>query len=183
MQVTGNEASWKNQQFTTKKTFTPGGAPPRGGPPTGGARPGGPQGLPPGMRRGSNMSISTVTGLNKSNTTVTTVQPTSLAPAASQKQEPKVEAKPEPASNIPKAPPIEHFHCWVRGVPFGAAATTDLLNLPEDGAKDLDISSHASFNASDGEDIVFNPPKQEGSEMSLADQLAAQANRLKPAGS
>lgn len=40
------------------------------------------------------------------------------------------------------------------------------------------MSEHPSFAASD-EEIEFNPPKQE---MTLAEQLAAQANKLKPAG-
>lgn len=83
-------------------------------------------------------------------------------------------------SNIPKAPFIEHFFCWVRGVPFGTA--TDTLALPDNAKEDLEMSSHASL--SDDEVIDFNPPANStGGEMSLADQLAAQANRLKPAGS
>ncbi len=41
------------------------------------------------------------------------------------------------------------------------------------------MSSHASFNGSDG-DIDFNPPANStGGEMSLADQLAAQLNKMK----
>lgn len=90
MQVTGNEASWKNQQFTTKKTFTPGGMPPRGGPPSGGARPGGPKGLPPGQRRISTMSQSTVVGVSRRETNASAATGASSQPSA-QKQEPKVE--------------------------------------------------------------------------------------------
>ena len=64
-------------------------------------------------------------------------------------------------------------------MPFGNAV--DTLALPDNAKEDLDMSSHASF--SDDDAIEFNPPANStGGEMSLADQLAAQANRLKPAG-
>jgi hypothetical protein len=79
-----------------------------------------------------------------------------------------VEAKVEPASNIPKAPPVQHFLCWIRGEPFGDAAL-DTLALPTNGADDLDMSSHASFEEED--EIEFKPPAlgAGGVEMTLAE--------------
>lgn len=72
-------------------------------------------------------------------------------------------------SNIPAAPPVEHYHAWILGKPFGAAAASapaeekapkDTLNLPEmnlESVLEETFHSHASFDASDGE-IDFNPP-------------------------
>lgn len=53
--------------------------------------------------------------------------------------------------------------------------------MPTNAAADIDetFHSHASFAASDDDELDFNPPKEE---MSLAEQLAAQANKLKPTG-
>ena len=77
-----------------------------------------------------------------------------------------MEAKVEPASNIPKAPPVQHFLCWIRGEPFGDDVL-DTLALPTTGADDLDMSSHASWEE---EEIEFKPPAAGGgTEMSLAE--------------
>lgn len=155
MEITGNETNWKQQQFARNPTFAPGGRPPRGGPPVGGPPKGGaPPGRPPATGRPSVMT-------NQPSKTpaaeAKTPEPKGATPSQSKQEESKA-----PASNIPKAPFIDHFFCWVRGVPFGTAATastaTDTLALPTDATKDLDMSEHPSFNASD-EEIDFNPPK------------------------
>lgn len=170
----------KQQQFQTKATFyagAPRGGPPKGGPPVGGARPGMPSGAPPKGKTPAPVQTKPGNAPPQKGEA-----PTPTTPAtATKKEEPQ-----KPVSNIPAAPPVDHFHCWIRGVPFGTAAAEpapvmDTLALPKNAADDLaneSFHSHASFAASDDE-IDFNPPQKE---MTLAEQLAAQANKLKPAG-
>ena len=51
-----------------------------------------------------------------------TQMPPKTDKVSAQTPQPQKQVKEEPASNVPRAPPIEHYHSWIRKEPFGAAA-------------------------------------------------------------
>ena len=148
------------------------GGPPRGPPPAM-AKPGGaPKGAPPGGRRQSKAAppVKGVKGGKAAG---------GGAAAASN-------------SNVPKAPPIAHYICYIKGEPFTSAASAELPagdDLDLDAAADI-ANMSAIVDGLGGGDAPFmvdeapgggggDPRSDPGG---LAAALAAQASKLKPAG-
>jgi len=94
-----------------------------------------PRGLPPGQK-----------ATNATQQQPTQQAATAVKPEAANVDKAKVEKKLTTIDNIPKAPPITHFHAWVRGEPFGDS--NDIEAIPTDNQMhlddDLDVS-HLSF--------------------------------------
>lgn len=166
----GNDGVVKQQTFNKMKTKV--GGPPRGPPPAMQKPGGAPKGAPPGKK------------------------PSKQAPP--QKNVKGKAAKTAGANsaaasnpNVPKAPPIAHFVCYIKGEPFTAAVAAEIP-----AADDLDLDAEADLanmsaivdGLGGGGDVPFklDEPSEGGDPRSdpggLAAALAAQANKLKPAG-
>ena len=112
----GEDGVVKDQKFNKMATRV--GGPPRGPPPAT-TKPGGaPKGAPPGGRRNSK-AAPPVKGVKGSKAAA------GGAAAASN-------------SKVPKAPPVAHYICYVKGEPFTSAASTD---IPAGDDLDLDAAA------------------------------------------
>ena len=93
--------------------------------------------------------------------------------------------------NVPKAPPVAHFVCYIKGEPFTAAVAAEIPqadDLELDAAADIANMSAIVDGLGGGGDEPFklDEPSAGGDPRNdpggLAAALAAQANKLKPAG-
>ena len=91
------------KQQTFNKMATRVGGPPKGAPPAM-AKPGAPKGAPPGGSRRGSKAAPPIKGTKGGK---------AAAGGAAAAQN----------SNVPKAPPVAHFVCYIKGEPFTAAAT------------------------------------------------------------
>ena len=91
------------------------GGPPRGVPPTGGSKVGAPKGAPPGGKAGRKMPGG----------------PKGKAPGGGGASN----------ANIPNAPSVQQYICFIKGEPFTGAAATS----PAPGGDDLDLDAAADI--------------------------------------
>lgn len=192
-QLDAGNTDWRNQEFISKQKTVRVGGPPRGPPPTGGKPGAPPKGPPPSGGRRKTVSTPATGG-------------------ASGKAAGAKGGAASSNSNIPAAPPIAHFMAYLKGNydPANPPSSGGPSAEPPRQSEDLNFSPDAMItdaqgdmddmqnmlDAIGGDDqpaverssihidaAVEGPPAEKPlSQMSLVEQLQAQALKLKPAG-